>query len=252
MMKGRLPLALLGNDRLVQGAWCVGFADIPRFRLAVPTPNLIESHRPLAGGVPSRTTADTVCRVGVAASGIFRHASRSPNRYSIAGDLAPGRHMWVGFLPTPSVLYTFEVSASHPIAVVTFLHSFSHIRSVYRVSHLFFAHWQPRGSCRWCPDESTSTTPVVSISIRFVSSSSRRRRLSSMWGPGGIQDRAGVAIANLPVDCTEREVKNLGVFLPGYHSADARLGNPELGAFGEATLWFASPKFAKLAVERLQ
>ncbi len=60
MMKGRLPLALLGNDRLVQGAWCVGFADIPRFRLAVPTPNLIESHRPLAGGVPSRTTADTV------------------------------------------------------------------------------------------------------------------------------------------------------------------------------------------------
>jgi hypothetical protein len=41
MMKGRLPLALLGNDRLVQGAWCVGFADIPRFRLAVPTPNLI-------------------------------------------------------------------------------------------------------------------------------------------------------------------------------------------------------------------
>lgn len=42
MMKGRLPLALLGNDRLVQGAWCVGFADIPRFRLAVPTPNLID------------------------------------------------------------------------------------------------------------------------------------------------------------------------------------------------------------------
>lgn len=42
MMKGRLPLALLGNDRLIQGAWCVGFADIPRFRLAVPTPNLID------------------------------------------------------------------------------------------------------------------------------------------------------------------------------------------------------------------
>jgi len=76
-----------------------------------------------------------------------------------------------------------------------------------------------------------------------------------MWGQVGngavvaVEGHAGVLVANLPADCTQREVRNLGVFLPGYHSAEPRL---ERGRPGQATLWFASLKFAKMAVERLQ
>ena len=45
----------------------------------------------------------------------------------------------------------------------------------------------------------------------------------------------------------EREVKNIGAFLPGYHGSEARLQQEQ----PEATLWFASSKFAKMAAERL-
>lgn len=164
MMKGRLPLALLGNDRLVQGAWCVGFADIPRFRLAVPTPNLIDPSQVAYRAEPPPTRCAVLASPPPGSSAT--HRALPIDTASPATSPRGGICGWVFYL----LLYTFEDSASpHPIAVVTFLHSFSHIRSVYRVSHLFLAHWQPRGSCRWCPDESTSTTPVVSISIhRFI------------------------------------------------------------------------------------
>ncbi len=79
-----------------------------------------------------------------------------------------------------------------------------------------------------------------------------------MWGQGpnggvvtvaAAEGLAGVLVVNLPTDCTEREVKNLGALLPGFHSAEPGIGR---GRPGEVTLWFASLKFAKLAVERLQ